>query len=247
MLPLLLALAPEYKADVLEAARALAPAFIRGVAQDGIPVRLRDASGTAITEADSGGTVQMSLEAVLVKSFNGDEAIARRFASAIDGHTALADASASAFSGGIVPLLLTNKNDVGRLQLLRRALRALQPDRTFDLDWEPLESPYLNAAARLGSATRYRYVVFGHTHHAKDITLDDGTRYFNTGTWADLMHVPAEVISEEIDTESSALQDFLDRLAIGDLQSLRVCQPHCLHLILSKDAVREAHLFQVMQ
>jgi hypothetical protein len=51
------------------------------------------------------------------------------------------------------------------MHALRRALRALEHDRTWDPAWE--EVGYLEAAKALARVGGHRVMIFGHTHQAK--------------------------------------------------------------------------------
>jgi hypothetical protein len=94
---------------------------------------------------------------------------------------------------GLVSML--GKPTLGaRLPALRRALQVLRDDRSFVLDSDDDNSPYVLAARRLASAS-VRHVLFGHTHLAKHIQLGDGRTYTNTGTWADLAQIPFDDVT----------------------------------------------------
>ena len=60
----------------------------------------------------------------------------------------------------------------------------------FSLNQE--KKQYREAATELASSGRFSTIVFGHTHLPKRVPLSVGT-YFNTGTWADVMRLPANV------------------------------------------------------
>lgn len=87
--------------------------------------------------------------------------------------------------------------DSRRKQLLA-ALRALRNDRSFHLDYESPE--YLDAAKILARSRRFSTIVFGHTHLPKQLEIpNEGSsrvQYINTGTWADLIRVPKEILSD---------------------------------------------------
>jgi UDP-2,3-diacylglucosamine pyrophosphatase LpxH len=105
-----------------------------------------------------------------------------------------------------------------RLRMVQRSLRALEGDLTFD-DKQETGKRYLEAATRLCDAAGpgNRIVVFGHTHHAKDIQLEGGGRYLNTGTWANLMRFPQELLGKNASTAKDALKTFVEKLAVNDL------------------------------
>ncbi|MET0623778.1 MAG: metallophosphoesterase, partial [Pyrinomonadaceae bacterium] len=85
-----------------------------------------------------------------------------------------------------------------RLRQLHAALRRLnRDDRSFSLDYE--EPNYAEAARRTSADGDFDAVLYGHTHLPKKMTLDAGGRrrwYLNTGTWCDVIRLPAEVGSD---------------------------------------------------
>jgi hypothetical protein len=87
---------------------------------------------------------------------------------------------------------------------------------TFDTGQE--NKDYYNAAVDSARAG-FRVVVYGHTHLAKRISLPfGGATYLNTGTWADLMCVPASILLSE--SAGQAKRD-LD-VFVRDLESNRL-------------------------
>lgn len=78
---------------------------------------------------------------------------------------------------------------------------------------------------------RPRFVVFGHTHHAKKLTLTKpGATYLNTGTWAELMRFPPEVLSDDDEVARSALETFARQLDEGALDGLTRFEPTYVRL-----------------
>ena len=103
---------------------------------------------------------------------------------------------------------------------LRKALRALQPIDAFRIDHETAPS-YQRAAEQLCERAGVRCVVFGHTHLARDVDLGGGRRYLNTGTWANLLRVPDDVLREvtaERAEAHPALAAWLDQLRDNRLE-----------------------------
>jgi UDP-2,3-diacylglucosamine pyrophosphatase LpxH len=123
-----------------------------------------------------------------------------------------------------------------RLGPVQSTLRVLQHDRSFARDWE--SDRYLDVATMLAKPAAgmkgYKAVVFGHTHHAKDIALDSGGRYFNTGTWANLMKFPPLFV----DTKASkadvkaALVELATKLKDNDLAAYLSFDPTYVRLDL---------------
>jgi UDP-2,3-diacylglucosamine pyrophosphatase LpxH len=137
---------------------------------------------------------------------------------------------------------------VKRLELLRRAVRKLGASPAFTRDTDEPDSPYLAAARELAWSEEhpdgFRFVIFGHTHHAKDIALDDhGTRYLNSGTWANLMSFPAPLFDPTTDEQraTDVLRGFLDDLEQGQLVPHVRFEPTYVRLWLAADGnVQEA-------
>lgn len=99
-----------------------------------------------------------------------------------------------------------------RLQVLLDALRTLQHDTSFD---PAVEQPgWLRHAQALADGG-FRVVIFGHTHLAKQVPLAGGARYLNTGTWADLMKLPAGLFVADRTQARAVLDGFVDDLRGG--------------------------------
>jgi len=111
-----------------------------------------------------------------------------------------------------------------RLPALLRALRALQNDRTFDRAYEP-PSEYTRAAEQLAREGGFRHIVFGHTHLARDLPLAGGGRYLNTGTWADLVQFPKEILAGPQSAVRERLRGFCEDLAQSNFERYLVFLP----------------------
>lgn len=79
-----------------------------------------------------------------------------------------------------------------RLHDLLDALRAFQGTNPFDRSVET-QAVYIDEARNLAYGP-VRHVVFGHTHLAKQVPLAGIGFYFNTGTWADLLEFPRDIL-----------------------------------------------------
>jgi UDP-2,3-diacylglucosamine pyrophosphatase LpxH len=124
----------------------------------------------------------------------------------------------------LINLLVTDDQALDkRLAMVRQALRAVDGDRTFDATFEPSKRFVRGVAALAGTVTLHHpYVVLGHTHHAKRITVDDpdgsSYTYVNTGTWANLMRFPIGLLDPDEDRAREALRVFVqDLIADRDL------------------------------
>jgi hypothetical protein len=91
-------------------------------------------------------------------------------------------------------------------------------DLAFNVKHE--DKVYLDKAQILANRG-FKVVVFGHTHLAKNIDLEGGAVYLNTGTWADLMRLPASVYAGAEADAVSALKDFLHRVKTNDINGFR--------------------------
>jgi UDP-2,3-diacylglucosamine pyrophosphatase LpxH len=105
---------------------------------------------------------------------------------------------------------------VAKLLNAFRAWRS-KADLTFNVQYESDE--YLKPARE--HAKRFRVVVFGHTHLAKRIELGDGKFYLNTGTWADLIRIPASVYEGNEVAGVEALTAFLDDVENNNIAKFR--------------------------
>lgn len=107
-----------------------------------------------------------------------------------------------------------------RLRAVHQALCVLDNDQTWDMGQEP-DTTYRRAALELTRTERssFKYVVFGHTHHAKNVSLKEtGGTYLNTGTWANLMRFPAQARSPDVETALPALRELFDAVRANRLE-----------------------------
>jgi hypothetical protein len=100
------------------------------------------------------------------------------------------------------------------------------------------EEEYLRPA-RARALAGFQVVVFGHTHLPKHVGLGGGRLYLNTGTWADLMRVPAAVLAGD----RQALEAFADDIANDRLGARRRQVPTFAAITLDGEAVRDRGVF----
>jgi UDP-2,3-diacylglucosamine pyrophosphatase LpxH len=105
----------------------------------------------------------------------------------------------------------------GRLKSLMKAVRAIQDDRSFDRSSEGA-GEYLDAARDLARAG-FRCVTFGHTHLAKQVPIEGGSLYINSGTWADLIQFPKHIFAGTDTQALEGLRDFVGDLHAGRLSA----------------------------
>ncbi len=108
------------------------------------------------------------------------------------------------------------------------------------MDQSPPQEPLYRAAQELAKLGRYRYIVMGHTHLARDLPLPTGGRYLNSGTWADLMRVPDEVFSPMPGIAEAALRQLVSDLSDRRYQGLIMQRPTYVRLELVDDKVVSA-------
>lgn len=144
--------------------------------------------------------------------------------------------------GGLV--LMSGLMDAeSRLPLVQNALRAVSEDRSFDEKYETGKR-YKKAAEALskgqGTGDGYRFVVFGHTHHAKDLVLDSGARYLNSGTWANLMRFPGALLSKDPKVAAEALAAFHEDMKESRLEKYVELHPSFVRLEVAGASVVDA-------
>ena len=135
---------------------------------------------------------------------------------------------------GLARLALSRSSDTfeGRLPALLMALRVLQTDQSFNRGTETLAA--YDKASRALAQRGIRYVVFGHTHLARDVDLGEGRRYFNSGTWADLLEVPQRIVSGSPSEALSALREFAGDLAANRLTNHVRFSPTYVRLLVNE-------------
>jgi UDP-2,3-diacylglucosamine pyrophosphatase LpxH len=95
---------------------------------------------------------------------------------------------------GLAHLLFADHTETWehRLHDLLDALRAFQNPNSFDRSVETATA-YIEEARYLAYGP-IGHVVFGHTHLAKQVPLPGGGFYLNSGTWADLLELPSNIL-----------------------------------------------------
>lgn len=127
-----------------------------------------------------------------------------------------------------------DQQDRARVLLqLRRALRSYTKARadTFHLN---REDPLYADPARQALQRGFDVVIYGHTHLVKRVEMDAGL-YLNTGTWGDLMRLPAAVTEqEETPAALEELAAFADDLAQNRLDRWRRQLATYAHLVVTE-------------
>lgn len=214
VLPMLLALAPEYRAHIFAAARLAGAAYGRRFGVEVAPKTLGDMSAPAAPASDGRSIVVGALSQLLpadeLGSFIGQTVgLADDPAETVAGDIAAFDAMRTTW--GWMRLLAAPQATPleKRLPALRAAMGAAR--NTYDF-CRTRESPGYQKAAEDLCAQGWRFVVFGHTHLAKRIELANGGLYFNTGTWADLIEFPIEVLVKPPAGADDPLLQFINEM-----------------------------------
>ncbi len=236
---LLLALEPRYRREIDDCAVALTSIGRSLVPRAGLPNGLRNISAPAeAAQATSGLRSVSSSTAPKPSAVNDlvDELLPAAVAASLklEGNDAVSTARTVSDGSWTAKWslfrLLTGRDD-GELDLDRRipqvqaTLAVLARDRSFDRAYE--NTRYLDAAKMLVTSQGklqkgYKAVVFGHTHHAKAMSIPDTkSQYFNTGTWANLMQFPKlftdlTATPAEVKAELFAFAKQLEANELGD-------------------------------
>jgi UDP-2,3-diacylglucosamine pyrophosphatase LpxH len=120
-----------------------------------------------------------------------------------------------------------------RVPALLKAFRGLQSIEAFTLEKETAKE-YLEAAQELAEVGHFRYVVFGHTHLAKRVPLANGGLYLNSGTWADVLRFPVEIVKSEAEA-LPALNAFVKQMRNGDFSGWTLFDPTYVRLDVDDD------------
>ena len=120
-----------------------------------------------------------------------------------------------------------------RLKVWLGTLQALQDDATFDRGVEAVKE-YKDAAEAL-AGNGFRTIVFGHTHLAKDLALESGGQYLNTGTWADLIRVPPDIVHGAPEAAAEVLGRFAQAILDKRFDEYVLFSPTFAHIRLDAE------------
>ena len=231
--PIILSLEPGRRRELLVIARALYKGKERRRQQLRQYNSDISAKGDGPSIADSSNLDSNALEAILLRTvgradFGTPSSDSRCGASAQD--ISLLNAG-----GSLISLLMGDKNESWehRLHDLFDALRAFQRENSFDRSVET-EKVYIDEAQDLAYGP-VRHVVFGHTHRPKQVKLTGGGYYFNSGTWADILELPPEVLDSTRRYASiGKLEEFIRDLSRNDFS--RYVQFHPTYVRIEQDS-----------
>ena len=250
IIPLMLALEPSLRSQIIRLFKIYAKDVINDFLENDENVTTRSISPAVARSSQQQEEEEMKdiLSAILPKEMSADDFMQ---ALEVEQHTdfeivtergiterSLGTSPALSFGwvSGVFDLLFRNrKSDLKkRLPALLQSLRILQTDKSFELDSENL-TDYLNAANRL-RRNGFQYVVFGHTHFARQVSLGDNSYYYNTGTWADLMQFPQEILYAENEQQAlERLETFLEEITGEELNKHILFRPTYVHIYLDEN------------
>ena len=245
VVPMLLAVAPESRSYLSAIAKRR---------QHALQHRLQGPTLPANQDIASAGAAEDPLRAMLAGPLQGD---VDRFLAGLGGTTSGATSIELNQDGDIASWGERRVQAIGlarlafsrggeetfeaRLPALLMALRVLRTDQSFSRGTETLAE--YDKASRELAQHGIKYVVFGHTHLARDVDLGGGRRYFNSGTWADLLQVPQEIVSGPPAAALDALRGFAADLAANHLGNhVRFCPTYVRLLIDESGVVAESAL-----
>lgn len=239
VIPILLALEPDLRSHLSQAVRLSLDAREHRLATAAMPSSAGDISSTGMAGPGAGmdiassglggasgmaGLMSDPLEVELQKQLEGEAA---GFLGALEHEVEVVgrDISNIGHAIGMLELLVSGQRGAlaRRLPALLKALRALKQDQSFSRDVETDPDTWSSAEALAGNGIRH--VVFGHTHLPKRIPLRSGGWYLNSGTWADVLAFPREIITGPDDVDLQLLTDLVDRLARGDFSEWTIFHP----------------------
>jgi len=112
----------------------------------------------------------------------------------------------------LLRLMIQNKDEdfAQRIPILRKAFAVLKGHATFSREKET--DARIERAARTHGKNGFKWVLFGHTHLAKNLKLDGYTTYLNTGTWADLIELPDHILGND-EASEVAFHSFIKDMA----------------------------------
>ena len=235
VIPILLALKPCYREDLVEIASLWLEARRYRLERESIPsYKGNVAASTTFTGQESNGRYYRSnlaahakktdsfqenpLQQLLVEILVSREDVAA-FLQEIEAldlgncrQNIVDVTSVIKYASGWMRLLsiANDKNLDRRLVPLQKVLHVLKNDETFNPGKET-NRKYFNAAQNLASMGSFDYVIFGHTHLAKQEAMKAGT-YLNSGTWCNLMKLPPEIFADSKKESRENLKKFLEGL-----------------------------------
>lgn len=128
-----------------------------------------------------------------------------------------------------------------RFHLLRRILLRALNENCFDSSVEAAQ--YHDAAEELSRHDRFSTVVFGHTHLPKKVPLHGGrATYYNCGTWADIIRLPANLRHED-KRGLDAIEKFVTALRLNSYSEYVTTMTTYVEVTIEGNRVRDSGLY----
>jgi UDP-2,3-diacylglucosamine pyrophosphatase LpxH len=137
----------------------------------------------------------------------------------------------------------SGRSDSEQIQKLQVALREkLIGDTSFDL--QETNDECGRAAMQLLHDAKAKVVIMGHTHLKRVVTRQEGM-YMNTGTWADIIRVDAQLLQASKES-LVAFTEWLKLLLSDQLDAVRDSSPGCARIVMNSDrqVIGEPRLLQ---
>ena len=235
VIPFLLAIAPEYKRDIISVLKRGYEANLNEY-KGGMPVYV----GNLASRNTAVPNMKDALREVLTDELY--EETCRMFPGIFEQTFIIGETSSSISifekALGYAGLITGNNN----LHFLKLCIASLSTDDSFSLEQEGHKGTADAATTLIKQG--FKYVIFGHTHLKKDMKILDG-RYFNCGSWHPYLNIKKEVISDgEIDT--TKLLNFLEKLKAGQISEMLEIPGTYVKLLLNESSgkVMEAQLVE---
>jgi len=262
-IPMLVALEPGYRSLLRDLARAAQRITSTDARRAAARKMGADVAGKDVDDEEAflgtGAGAAVTTRAAPVDSDPLDEQLtaalgddAEAFRQAVDasteddglGQEISAGGKAKWLAGSLAMMLSRGDDEAAvtrRLPALRLAVQANRDSTAFDRDVEGAKE-YRQAAERLATGP-IRHVVFGHTHLPKRVALPSGGFYLNSGTWADVLRFPNEILEGSKEEQDGALRGFVDAMRRGDFSEFTLFRPTYVRLDVGADGkVTEAAL-----
>lgn len=128
-----------------------------------------------------------------------------------------------------------------KFHLLRRILLRALNENCFNSSVEAAE--YRDAAEELSRNGRFSTVIFGHTHLPKKVLLHEGrAKYYNCGTWADIIRLPANLRHED-ERGLDAVEKFVSALRLNSYDEYVTTMATYVEVTMEGDRVHESGLY----
>lgn len=210
-IPILLALAPQYRKHIFYIASLVHQARQHGPDEEGV-IRYKSEISTTINDGrkilidrfENSGVSPNKINDFFQTLDSSDEIPTR---SDLRTEAEIASVSSSTVWAYLQLLVARESKPLSsRLPALLTALQANRSDTSFVRDKE--EKQYAIPAERLLKNEFVDVVIFGHTHLPKKVDFDNGV-YINSGTWADIIEFPYDLLKLPEDQALTELEKFV--------------------------------------